>query len=240
MAYWIYGLHAVQAAFNNPARQCLQLAILPNINLNVPHDVKKLTVDKGFFDQKFGHQAVHQGVALQIESLDITADIKYFVKNCIKNHENSLIVILDQVTDPHNMGAIVRVAATMNVTAIIVPRHQSVNLTSPVLYKIASGAMEHVPMFEAINLSQTLQVMKEHGYWIMGLDETGTESINKMDLTGHYGLILGAEGKGMRRLIQESCDYIVKLPTSKRFSTLNVAQAGAIAFYAFHLQHFEK
>lgn len=237
MAFWIYGVHAIQAALNNTARRCLQMAYLPRVDFKFDrNDIEMIEVDKSFFDKKFGPQAVHQGLALYIEPISEIETVQQFVTNTVASSNSSYIIILDQITDPHNVGAIVRTAAAMGATAIITTHHQSVNRHSPILYKTASGAMEHIKIFQVVNLNQTIQMLKDHQYWIVGLDETGSSTLHHMDLNGHYGLILGAEGKGMRRLLYQSCDFVARLPTSSAFSTLNVSNANAIACYTFYLK----
>jgi 23S rRNA (guanosine2251-2'-O)-methyltransferase len=234
--YWIYGIHAVTAALQNPRRQCHRLCVLhnPDSYQHYKH-VKVEQVDHRFFKNLFGDQAVHQGIALEVESLP-AVDLYEFLAT-LKGESPILLVMLDQITDPHNVGAILRSAAAFGVKALIVTEHSTPSLTSPVLSKAASGAADHVPIIEIVNLSHTIEILKKADFWIIGLDEAGQKTIDQEDLNGRYVIVIGAEGKGLRRLVAESCDLLLKLPTSADFTTLNASNAAAIAFYEFFRQN---
>lgn len=234
--YWIYGTHAVMAALNNPQRHCHRLCTLDNLGSSqYEKHLRVEQVDQRFFKNLFGDHAVHQGIALEVEPLP-SLDI-YEILDSVKEEPSVLFAMLDQVTDPHNVGAILRSAATFGIKALIVPEHSTPTLASPVLAKTASGALEHVPMIEIVNLNKTIEALKKNDFWIIGLDEEGQKTIAQEDLKGRYVLVIGAEGKGLRRLVCESCDLLLKLPTSPDFTTLNVSNAAAIAFYEFYRQN---
>lgn len=234
--YWIYGTHAVESALENPRRHCHRLCVAknPQAYQHLRH-VKVEQVDAQFFQTLFGEQAVHQGIALEVDPLPQVA-LDDFLQQ-MKNTSPLLLAILDQVTDPHNMGAILRSAVAFGVQALIVPEKSSPSLISPVLAKAASGAIENVPIVQVVNLSQAITALKKESFWILGLDAEGTRPIYQDDLRGRYVIVLGAEGKGMRRLTAESCDILVRLPTSPTFTTLNVSNAAAVAFYEFYRQN---
>jgi 23S rRNA (guanosine2251-2'-O)-methyltransferase len=234
--YWIYGLHAVFAALNNSCRQSHRLCVLhnPESYHHLKH-VRVEQVDARFFKNLFGDQAVHQGIALEVEPLPALE--LYELLTGLKDKSPVLLALLDQLSDPHNIGAILRSAAALNVNAVIVPEHPTPPLTSPVLSKAASGAVDYVPIIEVINLNQAIETLKKEEFWVLGLDETGQRSIAQENLKGRYAFVIGAEGKGLRRLVAESCDILVKLPTSSAFTTLNVSNAAAIAFYEFYRQN---
>jgi len=234
--YWIYGTHAVETALANPKRQSHKLCLLKHQEKYAQYkQVKIELVDVGFFKKTFGDQAVHQGIALEVEPL--SQPTLYEMLSSLKNVETALIAVLDQLTDPHNIGAILRSAAAFNVKALIVTQHATVSLQSAILSKAASGAVELVPIIEVTNLVQAFEILKKNEFWILGLSEQGKTSLNAEQLQGRYALVLGAEGKGMRRLTTESCDILVQLPTSQAFTTLNVSNAAAIAFYEFYRQN---
>lgn len=240
---WIYGIHAVEAALLNKNRTCYKL-LLEKDNLVSGEVLKKskglhpkLIIEGGDPKMKerlqtlFGRDAVHQGLALQTKPLDELA-----LEELPPHSDQSLVLILDQVTDPHNVGAILRSAAAFGAHALICPDHNSPSFHSPILAKSASGALEHVPIIKVTNLSRALDHLKKNGYWCVGLDEHG-KPLNGIQLPSHIALILGAEGKGLRRLTEESCDFLVSLPTTKAFSTLNVSNAAAVALYEIRRQN---
>ena len=236
--FWIYGLHAVQAALQNPKRRCYHLFYISDETLNslkgetLNPSFQISKVDRSKFQHLFAPDAVHQGVALQISLLTMEN-----LEDLISDQSPQVIIAtLDQVTDPHNLGAIARSAASFGLRALLLPERHTPLLTSPVLYKTASGALEHISLIQTTNLARALQQLQQALYWNIGFDEEGTQSLDQSDLKGRINLILGAEGKGLRRLTQEHCDHLVHLPTSSSFGTLNVSNAAAIAFYEAHRQ----
>lgn len=190
------------------------------------------------FDNKFGRDAVHQGIALETEPLATPP-----LEDIIEVHEGSeasLIILLDQVTDPHNVGAIARSAAAFGANALVMPKHQSAPLDSAILAKTACGGVEHIPLLTVTNLARSMEQLKKGGYWCIGLDERGEQPIDKAPLKGKIALILGAEGKGLRRLTKDNCDFLTQLPTNPAFPTLNVSNAAALSFYEYSRQNSHK
>jgi 23S rRNA (guanosine2251-2'-O)-methyltransferase len=141
------------------------------------------------------------------------------------------VVLLDQVTDPHNVGAILRSAAAFAALAVVVPEHGAPPVTG-VLAKAASGALERVPLVRVTNLARALDRLKEAGFWCVGLAEDGPQALESLDLPARVALVLGAEGSGMRRLTRERCDFVVRLRTRGAPASLNVSNAAAVALYA--------
>lgn len=224
---FLYGMHVCLAALKNPER-VVEKIFVTNAALadNLPIGrVKVEVLDKKVLDAKLPGGAVHQGIALQVQPLPLydISDLRFI-------EGNVCVVLLDQVSDPHNVGAIIRSAAVFGARCIIVPERCAPKETG-VLAKSASGALETVPMCVVKNLSQAIKTLQEFGFWTVGFAETGSQTLNQIDLKGKIALILGAEGDGMRRLTKEMCDFFVRLPTTESFSTLNVSNAAAIALY---------
>ncbi len=224
---FLYGMHACLAALKNPERT-VEKVFVTNSALadDLPLGCLKVeVVDKKVLEGKLPTGAVHQGIALQVQPLPL-----YDISDLQALQGNACVVLLDQVSDPHNVGAIIRSAAVFGASCVIVPERCAPKETG-VLAKSASGALEIVPMCVVKNLSQAIKALQEFGFWTVGFAETGHQTLNQIDLRGKIALILGAEGDGMRRLTKEMCDFSVRLPTTENFSTLNVSNAAAIALY---------
>ncbi len=237
---WLYGRHAVMAALGNSRRHVRKIFL--SRTLKDLEDLKKKfarhkieIVPLETFFNRFGHDAVHQGIALETEQLS-HGPLEDLVE-ATSSEKAALFVMLDQVTDPHNVGAIARSAAAFGAKSLIMPKHQSAPQDSAILAKTACGGIEHVAMHTVTNLSQTLEKFKKAGYWCIGLDEKGEGPLQKAPLVGKIVLVLGAEGKGLRRLTKENCDLLSFLPTNPLFPTLNVSNAAALSFYEYARQN---
>lgn len=238
---WIYGKHAVLAALENPKRHCYQLLLTRNTAQELEEQahitdyklkVKFLVTDTRFIESLLPSGAVHQGIALETAPLpekDLEDHLADFAAK-----ERSCIVLLDQVTDPHNIGAILRSATAFGADALIVTRHNSPQETGT-LAKTACGGLEMLPMIKITNLVSAIATLKEAGYWCLGMDGEARDSLDKHTSFAKVVLILGAEGKGLRRLTREHCDVMVKLPTTGPIKSLNVSNAAAIALYALRV-----
>jgi 23S rRNA (guanosine2251-2'-O)-methyltransferase len=144
--------------------------------------------------------------------------------------EPGFLLILDEIEDPHNLGALVRTAECAGVHGVILPKHRSASVTSTVV-KTSAGATEYVAMAEVTNIAVTLEGLKKEGYWIVGLDGTGEKLFTEVDYTTPVGLVIGNEGKGIRRLVRERCDHLVRIPLYGHIESLNASVAGALAMY---------
>jgi 23S rRNA (guanosine2251-2'-O)-methyltransferase len=172
---------------------------------------------------------VHQGWALEVEPLE-NADLEDVLRAVEVRQGRATILVLDQVTDPHNVGAILRSAAAFGASGVIVAEHGAPPSTG-VLAKAASGALDFLPMVRAVNLARALERLKEAGFWCCGLDESAPAALASLDLGQRVALVLGSEGGGLRRLLRESCDYLARLPTRPELPSLNVSNAAAVALY---------
>ncbi len=232
MSYvWVYGIHSVEAAISNPNKDIRRLCALKSVAGRLRSFERRglhiEVVNKGFFISTFGRDAIHQGCAALVQENGVI-----HIEDIVRNEDNNdkPIVILDLVTDPHNIGAILRSCAVFDARCVVVQDSGSPDVT-PVVAKASSGASELIPLVRVTNISRTLQYLKDNMFWCIGLGERTDKYLNEMDLKGKFAFVIGSEGEGMRRLTMESCDVIAKLPSSDRFSTLNAAQACTVALY---------
>jgi len=238
---WIYGRHAVAAALNNPERRWYRLAVLTGQQQEAGtliataaaarrgNDEPIRVLDRGDFAALLPEGAVHQGLALAVEPL-AEPDLEDVLRRAAILSGRSVFVVLDQVSDPRNVGAVLRSASAFGALAVVLPVHGSPPV-SGALAKAASGALERVPLVRVVNLAHALDRLKEAAFWICGLDETASQTLAALDLGGRAALVLGSEGGGMRRLVRERCDYLARLPTRTQQSTINVSTAAAVALY---------
>ena len=230
---WLYGHHAVIAALANPDRRVERLLVTKEAAerhaaaIAASGSGQKATVmARDDLSKSLPAGAVHQGIALLVAPLEDAA----FEDILARCGENALVLALDQVTDPHNVGAILRSAAAFGVAGIVVTERNAPADTG-VLAKAASGALEVVPLLRAVNLARTLDQLKEAGFWLYGLDERGDVAIGDLDLAGRVCIVLGAEGEGLRRLTSEKCDRLATIPTKAALAALNVSNAAAVVTY---------
>ncbi len=236
----LYGFHAVSEAWLNPSRRTTALYLTEQAKSgfeSVHRKAQKLClkrceayeIDKKQLDKMLPAGAVHQGIALACENLPET-DIQDIVIRAAQKPD-SLIVILDQVTDPHNVGAILRSACAFGIDGIVMQKKHAPALDG-VLAKTACGAVEHTPVAYETNLSRSIEALQGAGYFVYGLDERGEQHIGQIKKGGKTALVLGAEGPGIRHLVKEHCDALVRLPATGPIQSLNVSNAAAISFYA--------
>jgi 23S rRNA (guanosine2251-2'-O)-methyltransferase len=227
---WLYGIHAVSAALDNTQRTVHRLVATrageEKLASSGQSPVRVEIVDRDTLEALLPPGAVHQGVALYAAPLPSVA-----LEDVIERApDDACIVVLDQVTDPQNVGAIMRSAAAFGATAIVLQDRHAPPVTGA-LAKAASGAVESLPLVRVTNLSRALDVLKTGGYWCVGLDGEADIILPDVKLDGRVGLIMGAEDSGLRRLTAENCDALARLPTSRTFGTLNVSAASAAALY---------
>ena len=227
---WLYGHHTVAAALANDQRQCHVLLATADGLRELERDVSipsALTVEKAdrqAIGRRLPPGAVHQGLALQADPLP-DLDLKTACAG------QNLILVLDQVQDPHNIGAILRSAAVFGAGAVILQDRHSPAATGA-LAKAASGALEKVALVRVVNLARALDSLKDIGFWIVGLDADGPERLDRVAGDAPVALVLGAEGSGLRRLSREACDILAKIPYAGGMASLNVSNAAAVAQFA--------
>lgn len=147
-----------------------------------------------------------------------------------ERNEQGAVLLLDGIEDPHNLGALVRTAECAGVHGVVIPKHHAATVTSTVV-KASAGATEHVAIVEVSNIVRTMEALKEKGYWIVGLDASGPEEYTGIDYTTPVAIVVGSEGKGIRRLVKEHCDHLVRIPLRGKIESLNASVAGALVMY---------
>ena len=223
---WLYGRHTVLAALNNPKRQKHRLVVTSDNLQGISDRIEPEILDRLKLEQLLPTGAVHQGIALLTSPLPETV-----LEDIIdQTSDYSVIVVLDQANDPRNVGAVLRSAAAFQVDAVIVPDRRTPKNTAG-LAKSASGALDKIPLLRVTNLARTLDDLKDAGYWCAGLVPDANQTLAEAKLSGKIILILGAEGRGIRRLTREKCDFLVRIPIGHSMNTLNLSAAAAISLY---------
>ena len=225
----IFGIHAISEALNNERRfitsfKCTQNA-LPRLEaaLAARPEVSPEIVHRKDLDRITGPDAVHQGAVMTARPLR--------QPNLDKIDRTGTVVLLDQVTDPHNVGAIMRSCAAFAVTALVATARHSPE-GSAVVVKSASGAAEHVPFVKVTNLARAMEELREYGFTIVGLDSEAEDTVESLEVRQPLAIVLGAEGKGLRKLTRETCDHLARLDLPGHIQSLNVSNAAALTLYA--------
>lgn len=234
---YIFGIHAVTTALKKDAKRCRELLIQKGRNddkiqkilrLAHEHKLKCSQVSKKQLDD-LAADGVHQGVVLGCEL--VQAKNEQFLSAMLeKLEEPAFLLILDGVTDPHNLGACLRTADAAGVHAVIAPKDKSAPLNATVS-KVACGAADAVPYVQVTNLARTLKDLQQRGVWITGTAGEAEVMVYEADLKGAMALVMGAEGKGLRRLTREHCDHLIKIPMAGEVSSLNVSVATGVCLF---------
>ena len=241
---WIYGTHAVLAALANSERTCLRIVLSSTAGAGHENDIERACrnitgqpdperLDREQIDALLPPGAVHQGLALLASPLEDAAIEDIFGKT--EGKAEASVVVLDQATDPRNVGAVMRSAAAFGASAVIVQDRHAPPLTGA-LSKAASGAVEWVSLVRVVNLARAIASLKDAGFWAVGLDASAGRTIAQADLSGRVALVLGAEGPGLRRLTRDTCDELLKVPVAKGSDSLNLSNAAAVALYELNRQ----
>lgn len=232
----IYGVHAVEALLRHHPKRVKQIwlsegrsepRIQALLELAGQNRVAVGQAERRELDAWV--EGVHQGVVAEVSPSQVWGE--NMLEELLERTEGSpLILVLDGVTDPHNLGACLRTADAAGATAVIVPKDKSATLT-PVVRKVACGAAEVIPLIAVTNLARTLEKLQQRGFWVVGTAGEAEQELYQQDMTGPIVLIMGAEGKGMRRLTREHCDFLVKLPMAGSVSSLNVSVATGVCLF---------
>ncbi len=221
----IYGWHSVAAALRNPARHIRKLLATENAARRLSDEgftVKPEIVRPSAIAERLLPDAVHQGLYLETDPLPSPAIEDVPAKGAV--------LVLDQITDPHNVGAIFRSAAAFGATAIVTTQRHSPDATGA-LAKAASGALELVPLINVQNLARALEALKASGFLVVGLDSSGDSDLASLKLRAPLALVLGAEGKGLRQLTKATCDHVARIDLPGEIKSLNVSNAAALSLY---------
>ena len=232
----IFGIHALGSVLDKEPERILEVYIAKGRDDKRVNGVVNIARRNGI-SVAFAHRKTldemakgeqHQGVIARAKPAKMLTEVD--LDKILESTDSPFLLVLDGVTDPHNLGACLRTADAAGVDAVIVPKDKSASLTSTVR-KVACGAAEHVPFIQVTNLARTLRELQDNHVWIVGTAGEATQSIYESRLHGPTALIMGAEGKGMRRLTRETCDELIKLPMAGSVSSLNVSVATGICLY---------
>lgn len=238
MTEYVFGFHAVEAVLKHDPKRIQQLWLQQGRRDKRAQALAALAQNQGVAINDASKDALnkkvegrHQGVVAQVapRAKDATINERDLI-GMLESWPNPLLLVLDGVTDPHNLGACLRSADAAGVNAVIVPKNNSADIT-PVVQKVACGAAESMPLVRVTNLARTLNALQDAGVWVVGTSGDAEEMLYDRDLSGAVALVMGAEGDGMRRLTQEQCDYLVKLPMAGVVSSLNVSVATGICLF---------
>ena len=234
-SFFIVGKHAVIEALKNPKRKVLRLFLTEEskktIHRNSPRknllkDQKIYFKTKKELDKYSKNDGIqHQGFVAEVEHLE-----KVELKSFIKNKFNSTLVCLDEITDPRNIGSIIRSAASFNIDGIII-KQRLYPSESKLMYKSASGAVEAIQIFDVANINTTLKYLRENNFWVYGFDSNSEKDFTKIEWKGNKVLLFGSEGYGIKMHTKKYTDFLVKINIDKKIESLNVSNSAAIAFH---------
>jgi len=241
-SFFIVGQHAVIEALKNPNRKVLRVFLTEESKKNIHRkspkknlleDVKVYYKTKKELDKYTTKEnLLHQGCVAEVEHLD-----KPVLKEFIKGKSNLTLACLDEVTDPRNIGSLIRSAASFNIDGIIVKDRHFPD-ESKLMYKAASGSMEHINIFEVSNINSTLKNLREKNFWVYGFDSEGEKSFTEVEWKGNNVLLFGSEGFGMREHTSKYTDFLVRIDISPKIESLNISNSAAIVFH--HLSYIKK
>lgn len=234
MEQYIYGKNAIKHRIENEAdieEIMLQEGFKDERLMELIKDKYPTRYVRSSYLDKLSNKGVHQGIIAKIKTYK-TIDIEELLNN-IKVIENPLLIMLDGIQDPHNLGAILRTCDAIGVNGVIVPKHRSAPLNSTVA-KVSTGAIEFVLVSEVTNLTSTLKKLKEKGFWVVGAEADNSQDYRDLDYKMPIVLVIGSEGKGISRLVLEQCDYKIHLPMLGHVNSLNASVATAILLYQIY------
>ena len=240
-SFFIVGKHAVVEALKNPQRKVLRIFLTEESKKNIHRVSSKINLLKDLkiyyktrreLDKYCSKDGVtHQGYVAEIEHLE-----KNNLKEFIKQKEKITFACLDEVTDPRNIGSVIRSAASFNIDGIII-KERHFPSESKMMYKAASGCMEHINIFEVSNINTTLKFLRDNNFWVYAMDSNSTTNINKIDWTNKKILLFGSEGSGIKQHTTKYSDFFVKIKINSKVDSLNISNSASIIFY--HLENLK-
>ncbi len=242
MPFFIVGQHAVIEALRNPKRKVLRVFLTEESKKNIHRENQKKNLLKDvkvFFKTKkeldkytTRDQISHQGYVAEVEELD-----QPLLKDFVKKKENLTLVCLDEVNDPRNIGSLIRSAASFKIDGLIV-KDRHFPQKSKLMYKSASGSIEHINIFQVSNINSTLKNLKDKNFWVYGFDSNAKKNFTEIEWKGNNVLLFGSEGFGMRKHTAKYADFLVKININNKIESLNISNSAAIVFH--HLSHLKK
>ncbi len=234
---FVYGLHAINAVLERAPERVLELWLAQPRDDVRSRDLRERAESAGLRVQSMGAEALaklvgdvaHQGAVAAVRPLK-PWDEHDLLESLSQAATDPLVLILDGVTDPHNLGACLRTADAAGVNAVLIPKDRAATVDG-VVRKVAAGAAEFVPVVSVTNLARTIDLLKERGIWVVGTDGEAPQTLYGADLKRPLALVLGAEGAGMRRLTRERCDFLVRIPMAGQVESLNVSVAAGVALF---------
>jgi 23S rRNA (guanosine2251-2'-O)-methyltransferase len=233
----IFGMNALLEALKSEKGMISKIVIAKGrggeavhriLNLAEKNDIPVEFRERGYLDRQVGEK-IHQGVIGFRETFTyVTVDD--VIANRHVDFNNNLILILDNITDPQNLGSLIRTAHCCGANGVIIPENRSAAVTAAVI-KASAGAVCHTPVAMVVNLVHTIEHLKEKGFWIYGTDPASVNTMNTFDYKGHVGLVMGSEGRGMRPLIKKKCDFLLSVPMMGQIGSLNVSVVAGIVLY---------
>ena len=236
--FLIAGKHAVTEALKNPKRKVLKVFLnedskktlnKDNHNLNLLENIKLFYKTKKELDRLCSKEQIsHQGLIAEVEHLE-NINLKDYIK-LTENKKNITLVVLEEVTDPRNIGSIIRSAASFNIDGLII-KERSFPSESKLLYKSSSGCVEHINIFEVSNLNTALKYLKTKNFWICGFDKDGKKDFTKYDWKGNNVLLFGSEGYGLKYQTSKNADFLFKISINKKVESLNISNSASLVFH---------
>jgi len=232
----VFGIHAASNVLKRSSERVREMYVQQGrdderlqelFSLAKKNGISVQVVKKNFLDEKADGN--HQGVALRVKPVQVKGENE-LLRQIDALDEPAFLLVLDTITDPHNLGACLRTADAAGVHAVIAPKDKAVGITSTVS-KVACGAAETVPFYQVTNLARALKELQERGIWLYGTAGEASESVYKTDLKGPIAIVMGAEGKGLRRLTREACDHLIHIPMQGDVSSLNVSVATGVCLF---------
>ncbi len=234
----VYGIHAVESALERSPQNVIQLFLLKNRNDKALSQIETLAKNAGIKCQNLDRKKMderakgnHQGVIAEVKVMDASMGENQLLDKAAQQ-EKLLLLVLDGVTDPHNLGACIRTADAAGVDAIVIPKDRSASMNSTVR-KVACGAAENVPVVRVTNLARFLKQLKQEFVWIVGTAGEATTDVYDNQFAAKTAIVMGAEGSGMRRLTREHCDQLIKIPMAGSVSSLNVSVATGVCLFEY-------